>query len=123
MRRFKEGKTIRVEPFGAGAFPIVRDLVVDRSAFDHVIEAGGYIPVRTSSVPKANAIPIAKAAADLARDAAAGIRCGVAWRLVQTPKRCCLWRPTPKHARAASERNRRRLIGWKPLFNLMRSGK
>ena len=76
MRRFKNGDTIWVEPFRAAAFPIVRDLVVDRSAFDHVIEAGGYIPVRTGSAPDANAIPIAKSAADLSMEAAACIGCG-----------------------------------------------
>lgn len=76
MRRFKNEDTIWVEPFRAAAFPIVRDLVVDRSAFDHVIEAGGYIPVRTGSAPDANAIPIAKTAADLAMEAAACIGCG-----------------------------------------------
>ena len=76
MRRFKNGDTIWVEPFRAAAFPIVRDLVVDRSAFDHVIEAGGYIPVRTGSAPDANAIPIAKRAADLSMEAAACIGCG-----------------------------------------------
>jgi len=76
MRRFKNGDTIWVEPFRAAAFPIVRDLVVDRSAFDHVIEAGGYIPVRTGSAPDANAIPIAKTAADLSMEAAACIGCG-----------------------------------------------
>lgn len=76
MRRFKNGDTIWVEPFRAAAFPIVRDLVIDRSAFDHVIEAGGYIPVRTGSAPDANAIPIAKTAADLAMEAAACIGCG-----------------------------------------------
>jgi succinate dehydrogenase iron-sulfur subunit len=76
MRRFKNGDTIWVEPFRAAAFPIVRDLVVDRSAFDRVIEAGGYIPVRTGSAPDANAIPIAKTASDLAMEAAACIGCG-----------------------------------------------
>jgi len=76
MRRFKNGDTIWVEPFRAAAFPIVRDLVVDRSAFDHVIEAGGYIPVRTGAAPDANAIPIAKRAADLSMEAAACIGCG-----------------------------------------------
>ena len=76
MRRFKNGDTIWVEPFRAAAFPIVRDLVVDRSAFDHVIEAGGYIPVRTGAAPDANAIPIAKSAADLSMEAAACIGCG-----------------------------------------------
>jgi succinate dehydrogenase / fumarate reductase iron-sulfur subunit len=76
MRRFKNGDTIWVEPFRATAFPVVRDLVIDRSAFDHVIEAGGYIPVRTGSAPDANAIPIAKTAADLSMEAAACIGCG-----------------------------------------------
>jgi succinate dehydrogenase / fumarate reductase iron-sulfur subunit len=76
MRRFKNEDTIWVEPFRAAAFPIVRDLVIDRSAFDHVIEAGGYIQVRTGSAPDANAIPIAKTAADLSMEAAACIGCG-----------------------------------------------
>jgi succinate dehydrogenase / fumarate reductase iron-sulfur subunit len=76
MRRFKNGDTIWIEPFRAAAFPIVRDLVIDRSAFDHVIEAGGYIQVRTGSAPDANAIPIAKTAADLSMEAAACIGCG-----------------------------------------------
>ena len=76
MRRFENGDTIWVEPFRAAAFPVVRDLVIDRSAFDHVIEAGGYIPVRTGAAPDANAIPIAKTEADLAMEAAACIGCG-----------------------------------------------
>jgi succinate dehydrogenase / fumarate reductase, iron-sulfur subunit len=76
MRRFKNDDTIWVEPFRAAPFPIVQDLVVDRSAFDRVIEAGGYIPVRTGSAPEANSIPIAKSAADLAMEAAACIGCG-----------------------------------------------
>jgi succinate dehydrogenase / fumarate reductase, iron-sulfur subunit len=76
MRRFTNGDTIWVEPFRAAAFPVVRDLVVDRGAFDRVIEAGGYIPVRTGSAPEANSIPIAKTTADLAMEAAACIGCG-----------------------------------------------
>jgi len=76
MRTFKDGDHIWVEPFRARAFPIVRDLVVDRSAFDRVIQAGGFIGVSTGSAPDANAIPISKAAADRAMDAAACIGCG-----------------------------------------------
>jgi succinate dehydrogenase / fumarate reductase, iron-sulfur subunit len=76
MRRFANGDTIWVEPFRAAAFPVVRDLVVDRGAFDRVIEAGGYIPVRTGSAPEANSIPIAKTTADLAMEAAACVGCG-----------------------------------------------
>jgi len=76
MRTFKDGDHIWVEPFRARAFPIVRDLVVDRSAFDRVIQAGGFIGVSTGSAPDAHAIPIAKAAADRAMDAAACIGCG-----------------------------------------------
>ncbi len=76
MRFFKNGDEITLEPFRAKAFPVVRDLVVDRSSFDRVIQAGGYVSVRTGSAPDGNAIPIAKEAADLAMDAAACIGCG-----------------------------------------------
>lgn len=76
MRSFSDGDTIWVEPFRARAFPVVRDLVVDRSAFDRIIEAGGFISVRTGSAVDANAIPIAKDEADAAFDAAACIGCG-----------------------------------------------
>ncbi|MBU1719654.1 MAG: succinate dehydrogenase/fumarate reductase iron-sulfur subunit [Bacteroidetes bacterium] len=76
MRRFKDGETIVIEPWRAKAFPIVRYLVVDRSAFDKIIQAGGYISVNTGCSPDANAIPIPKRAADLSMDAAACIGCG-----------------------------------------------
>jgi succinate dehydrogenase / fumarate reductase iron-sulfur subunit len=76
MREFEDGSTIYVEPFRAKAFPIVRDLVVDRSAFDAIVTAGGYISIRTGSAPEANAIPVPKDAADRAMDAAACIGCG-----------------------------------------------
>jgi len=76
MRRFKDGDTITVEPFRSAAFPMVRDLVVDRSAFDRIQRAGGYISVSTGSAPDANAIPIGKNVADDAFDAAACIGCG-----------------------------------------------
>jgi succinate dehydrogenase / fumarate reductase iron-sulfur subunit len=76
MRRFADGDTIWIEPFRAAAFPPVKDLVVDRSAFDQIIEAGGYIVVRTGSAPEANSSPVPKHDADLAMEAAAGIGCG-----------------------------------------------
>ncbi len=76
MRKFQDGETIYVEPFRAQAFPIVRDLIVDRAAFDRVIQAGGYVSVRTGSAPDANALPVPKFNADLAMDAAACIGCG-----------------------------------------------
>ena len=76
MRKFKDGDTITVEPFRAHAFPIVRDLVVDRSAFDKITQAGGFITVRTGSAPDGNAIPIPKDESDGAMDAAACIGCG-----------------------------------------------
>ena len=76
MRSFKDGDTITVEPFRARAFPIVRDLVVDRSAFDRIIAAHGYVSVKTGSAPDANAIPISKDAAEEAMDFAACIGCG-----------------------------------------------
>jgi succinate dehydrogenase / fumarate reductase iron-sulfur subunit len=76
MRRFKDGETIWIEPWRSKAFPIIKDLVVDRSAFDKVIQAGGYTSVNTGGAPDGNAIPIKKENADLAMDAAACIGCG-----------------------------------------------
>jgi len=76
MRRFKSGDTIWVEPFRAKAFPVIKDLAVDRSAFDHIIEAGGFISARAGSAPEANSLPIPKPAADLSMEAAACIGCG-----------------------------------------------
>ena len=76
MRRFKDGDEIYIEPFRAGAFPVVRDLCVDRSAFDRIIGAGGYVTANVGSAPDANSVPIPKTQADLAFDAAACIGCG-----------------------------------------------
>jgi succinate dehydrogenase / fumarate reductase iron-sulfur subunit len=76
MRKFKDGDTIWIEPFRAKAFPIIRDLVVDRSALDRIIAAGGYIDVRTGSAPNANNIAIEKHLSDEAFDSAACIGCG-----------------------------------------------
>lgn len=76
MRNFKDGETIYVEPFRAKAFPIIKDLIVDRSAFDKIQQAGGYISVNTGSVPDANAIPVPKEVASEAMDAATCIGCG-----------------------------------------------
>lgn len=76
MRHFKDGETIVIEPFRAKAFPALKDLVVDRSAFDRIQQAGGFITARTGSAPDGNSVPIPKVAADLAMDAAACIGCG-----------------------------------------------
>jgi succinate dehydrogenase / fumarate reductase, iron-sulfur subunit len=76
MRHFNDGDSIVVEPFRAKAFPILKDLVVDRSAFDRIISSGGYVSVSTGNSPDGNAIPVPKAIADLAMDAAACIGCG-----------------------------------------------
>ncbi len=76
MRQFKDGDTILIEPFRARPFPVLKDLVVDRSAFDRIMAAGGYISVRTGSAQDANAVPVAKENADLAMDFAACIGCG-----------------------------------------------
>ncbi|MCL6098177.1 MAG: succinate dehydrogenase/fumarate reductase iron-sulfur subunit [Bacteroidetes bacterium] len=76
MRNFKEGDTIYVEPFRAKAFPLVKDLIVDRSAMDRIMEAGGFISVNTGSIPDANAIQIPKDIASEAMDAASCIGCG-----------------------------------------------
>lgn len=76
MREFKDGETLVLEPWRAQAFPVVRDLVVDRSSFDRIIQSGGYISVNTGSAQDANALPVPKEAADRAMDAAACIGCG-----------------------------------------------
>jgi len=76
MRSFSDGELITVEPWRAGSFPVVKDLVVDRSAFDRIISSGGYISVSTGSAPEANEIPVAKEEADAAFEAAACIGCG-----------------------------------------------
>ncbi len=76
MRKFKDGDTITIEPWRAKAFPAVKDLMVDRSAFDRIIQAGGFVSVNTGSAPEANAMPVGKPSAELAMDAAACIGCG-----------------------------------------------
>lgn len=76
MRSFKDGDTIVVEPWRASAFPIVKDLIVDRTAFDRIIEHGGYITAKTGTAPEANSIPVSKEVADIAMDGAACIGCG-----------------------------------------------
>lgn len=76
MRSFANNDTIWIEPFRAKAFPVLKDLVVDRSAFDRVVQAGGYISVRTGSAPEANYVPVPKHDADTAFSAAACIGCG-----------------------------------------------
>ena len=76
MRRFADGETITVEPWRARAFPVVKDLIVDRSAFDRVIAAGGYVSVNTGAAPEANATPIARDVVERAMDAAQCIGCG-----------------------------------------------
>ncbi len=76
MRRFKSGETITIEPFRARAFPVLKDLVVDRSALDRIIAAGGYVSMNVGGAPDANSLPIAKDVADHAMDSAACIGCG-----------------------------------------------
>src|SRR5262250_3847371 len=76
MRKFKDGDTITVEPWRAKAFPVIKDLVVDRSALDRIITAGGYVSINVGGAPDGNAIPIAKDVSDLAMDSAACIGCG-----------------------------------------------
>jgi len=76
MRHFADGDTLVIEPFRARAFPVIKDLVVDRSAFDRIIQAGGYISVNTGSAPEANSLPVPPANAERAMDAAACIGCG-----------------------------------------------
>jgi succinate dehydrogenase / fumarate reductase iron-sulfur subunit len=76
MRKFADGATIDIEPWRAAAFPVVKDLVVDRTALDRIVEAGGYVTAPTGSAPDANLIPVPKEAADASFDAAACIGCG-----------------------------------------------
>src|SRR5437773_2190764 len=76
MRRFKDGETIVIEPWRAKAFPVVKDLIVDRSAFDRIIAAGGYISVNVGGAPDGNTIPIPKDVSETAMDSAACIGCG-----------------------------------------------
>jgi succinate dehydrogenase / fumarate reductase iron-sulfur subunit len=76
MRYFKDGETLVIEPFRARAFKVIKDLIVDRSAFDQIIQAGGYISVNTGSAPEANTLPIPAETAELSMDAAACIGCG-----------------------------------------------
>jgi succinate dehydrogenase / fumarate reductase iron-sulfur subunit len=76
LRHFQDGQTITIEPWRARAFPTVKDLIVDRTAFDRIMLAGGFISVNTGNAPEANALPVSKEIADLAMDAAACIGCG-----------------------------------------------
>ena len=76
LRHFRDGDTITVEPWRARAFPIIKDLVTDRSAFDRIVQAGGFVSVNTGGTPDGNAIPVPKTAAELSMDAAACIGCG-----------------------------------------------
>jgi succinate dehydrogenase / fumarate reductase iron-sulfur subunit len=76
MRVFKDGTKITIEPWRANAFPVIKDLIVDRTAFDRIVQAGGFISVNTGAADDANSIPIPKVNADLAMDAAACIGCG-----------------------------------------------
>jgi succinate dehydrogenase / fumarate reductase iron-sulfur subunit len=76
MRKFRDGDEIHIEPWRAAAFPVLRDLIVDRTPLDHIVDAGGYISAPTGSAPDANLIPIPKEVADAAMDAAACIGCG-----------------------------------------------
>lgn len=76
MRHFRDGEELWLEPWRAKAFPVIKDLIVNRGALDRIIEAGGYVSVRTGSAPEANEVPVPKESADLAMDAAACISCG-----------------------------------------------
>ncbi len=99
MRKFKDGDEIYIEPWRVGAFPVIRDLVVNRTAFDRIIQAGGYVSVSTGGAPDGNALPVPKTEAETAMDAAACISCGACARRVRTPRPCCSsprkWRTSP----------------------------
>ena len=76
MRKFSDGDTITIEPWRSGGFPIIKDLMVDRTAYDKILQAGGYVSINTGGIPDANAIPIGKIEAEEAMDAATCIGCG-----------------------------------------------
>lgn len=76
MRKFKDGDTITIEPWRSAAFPVIKDLVVNRQAFDQILQAGGFVTVNTGGIPDGNAIPISKEKADESMDAASCIGCG-----------------------------------------------
>ncbi|CAK8722493.1 Fumarate reductase iron-sulfur subunit [Candidatus Electronema halotolerans] len=76
LRHFKDGQTVWLEPFRAKAFPVIKDLIVDRSAYDRIIQAGGFVSVNAGSAPEANSVPIAQPLAEQAMDTAACIGCG-----------------------------------------------
>ena len=76
MRNFKDGQTLVIEPWRSKGFPVIKDLAVDRSAFDRIIASGGFISIKTGSAPEANSLPVPKKNSDLAMDAAACIGCG-----------------------------------------------
>src|SRR5688500_17803428 len=76
MRRFRDGDVISIEPFRANAFPVIKDLVVDRSALDRIVAAGGFVSVNTGAAPEANTLPVPRDDAELAMDNAACIGCG-----------------------------------------------
>ena len=76
MRKFKDGDTISIEPWRSAAFPVIKDLIVDRGAFDKILQAGGYVSVNTGGIPDGNAIPISKEDSDEAMDAASCVGCG-----------------------------------------------
>ena len=103
MRKFKDGATITIEPWRSAAFPVIKDLVVNRSSYDQILQAGGFISVRTNSVPDGNAIPIPKADADESMDAAACVGCGA--RPARTVRPCFssqpAYRRSPSCRRAA----------------------
>ena len=112
MRHFKDGDELAIEPWRSVAFPLVKDLVVDRSAFDHIIESGGYISVSTGNAQDGNTLLIGKDTADKAMDAAACIGCGAcvaacpnaSAALFTGAKNCASWDPSPGQAGARSPR-------------------
>ena len=93
MREFEDGDSITIEPFRAKAFPVVKDLMVDRSAFDEIIRAGGYVSVRAGSAPDGNSLPIQKETADIAMDALLALDVVRVLHLAKTHQQCCLHLP------------------------------
>jgi succinate dehydrogenase / fumarate reductase iron-sulfur subunit len=118
MRHYHDGDTLVIEPWRARGFPILRDLVVDRSAFDRIIQAGGYVSVSTGSAPDANAVPIAKDVVDHAMDAAQCIGCGACVAACPNASAMLFTAAKVTHLgllpQGAPERTRRALGRWTP---------
>jgi len=116
MRKFHDRDVITIEPFRAAPFPVLRDLAVDRSAFDRIIQSGGFITERCGAAPDANALPIPKTVADLSMDAAACIGCGACAAACPNSSPCSLSAPRPDISACCLRGKPRRTGGFSAWF-------